>query len=269
VVGEFGGIEGDAMFIVWGTKIVRRNLGRTADFCRLCRDFQPSRVVEVGSVGHLYYIPLGRRTPHGLEQTCESCGLLRSIQPSESYPAVVRDRHADVEGLLFETNPNARQIWADRLAVEDRIRGNRLAPEERLPALIESFLLANTLLANRTTGMQFDRASGFGCFGTIAAFVLTIVVAESLFKASNESKMIAAFSIAGALALCTLILLATDGRRYARRVILPVLVRAIRPIRPTAEEIAAVLEVLRSNGVKLGKVLKTDQVVDALTFAEQ
>jgi hypothetical protein len=255
------------MFIVWGTKVVRAARGRMADFCRLCRDFRAHRVAEVQSVGHIYYIPLGRRKRHGFEKTCEACGLNHSTTPEAGPPALSRDRHADLEQLLAETNPQARLVWADRLAFEQRARSGVLTPEERRAALVEPLLLTNSMLESRTATTQFDGASSVGCVGTIVAGIVVGIVAREVVRASSDSAAVAALAVAGVLAVFTLILLATDGRRYTRRVLLPIVVRSLRPLQPSEEEIETTLGDLKSRGVKIGKTLKPSQVVDALSFA--
>jgi hypothetical protein len=257
------------MFIVWGTKVVRKPRGRRADFCTLCRDFKPFRVVEVRTVGHVYYIPLGRGQTQGFEETCESCRLARVVDASAGQPATSNDRHADVETLLFDTNPDARRDWAGRLALEGRVRSNTLTPEERPAAVLEPFLLTEGLLASRTSATQFDAASGMGCLASLVAFFGIMTVGMSLVRTNKEQMIGIAGMVAGVLAVFTLVLLATDGRRYARRVILPVLARALRPLRPTPEEIDAAREALKARGGKLGKVLKTDEIVDALSFVAE
>lgn len=255
------------MFIVWGTKVVRKVRGRMAEFCRLCRDFRPHRVAEVQSVGHLYYIPIGRGQTHGFERTCEACGLVQAMPPEHGAPALSRDRHADAEALLAETNPEGPRLWADRIAFEERARSGALTADERRAALLEPFLLANTLLERRAQRMHLDLASGLGCLATVAGFVAVLSIASTFVRAGSEAAVGVAFAVGGALALVTLILLATDGRRYARRVLLPVVVRALRPLRPSQEEIGATLEDLKVRRVKLGKSLKADALVDALNFA--
>lgn len=257
------------MFIVWGTKVVRKGRGRRADFCTLCRDFRPFRVVEVRSVGHVYYIPIGRGTTHGFEETCEGCSLSRATDLSGGHPTTSGDRHADIDALLADTNPDARREWAGRLALEGRIRANTLTPEERPAAILEPFLLAEGLLIGRTSATRFDAASGLGCLGTIVAFFLVMSVGRSLFGGNADQAIGAALAVSGVLGVATLVLLATDGRRFARRKVLPVLVRALRPLRPTPEEIDAAREGLKARGGKLGKILKTGEIIDALAFGAE
>ncbi len=254
------------MYIIAGTKVVRAWMGRTADYCRMCRGFQPAKVVNVKRVGHVYYIPLGRGTSLNLEQTCESCGSMRTIQPGEPEPAVLRDRRADLEWLLAETNPNAKADWAERLSHEARLRSGTTSPQERMDAMVESFGLANLLLEMRTGEMRLDSLSGAGCMTTIVAAFGAAAIAETLGQMNTENAIVAALVVGGILGVFTLILIARDGGRYTKRKILPILARALRPIRPREEEIEQVLSLLRENDLKIGRMLTTQQIVDAMMF---
>jgi hypothetical protein len=250
------------MYIVWGSRVVRKASGRRGDFCSLCRAFQAIRVVEIQNVDHFYFIPIGGRTRIGYELACESCGLVQAGDVGETPPAS-HDRDADVEALLAMTNPGARQAWAGRLALEHRIRAGALDLDERAEALGESFELANSILARRMRETQFDAASGLGCLGTLAAVAGTYALA-SRFIEDTDTVGGATITVAVVLGLCLLILIANDGRRYAKAKILPALARGLRPLRPTPEEIDATLREFKDRGEPIGKCLKTDEIVAAL-----
>jgi hypothetical protein len=254
------------MFIVWGTKVVRKVRGRTADFCRLCRDFRPHRGVEVLSVAHIYYIPLGRRQAHGFEMTCESCGLLHAMPATLGRPALLRDGLADVETLISQTNPQGRSKWADRLAFEERARAGTLSSEERPTALLEPFLLADSLLENRMKARRFDRLSGLAFVMTFVGFFATLGIGTSYLRSNHRETLNAAFAVGGFFALVTLVLAASSVRRYARRELLPVIARSLGPLRPNRGEIATAIERLKEARVRIGRVLQADDVIDALGF---
>lgn len=61
------------MLIIWGTKIVRTPVGRVADFCAVCRQPRPFKLVGVRKVDHIYYVPIGKRKLVGHEMACEEC----------------------------------------------------------------------------------------------------------------------------------------------------------------------------------------------------
>ena len=98
-------------------------------------------------------------------------------------------------------------------------------------------------------------------------FFVTLGIGPRLFHSDPFTTMRAAMAVGGFFAVLGLALLATTGRRYARRAILPVLARALRPLHPAPEEIDDAREALKARGGKLGKVLKTGPIMDALPFA--
>jgi hypothetical protein len=251
------------MFIVWGTNVVRKYHGRMADFCEFCRDFHAVRVIEIRSSDHVQGYTIGSPMSHGYELTCESCGLVRTDKDPDAAVIVLQDEKAGIDELLAETNPDARRSWAGRLAFEDRLRAGGLTPGERAAALSESFLLADAIVSNRAQAIRFDVPSGIGCFVTIAAVVATSFVASSL-GMSGSSVRRTALAVAAVLGCFTLIVLVNDHRRFARRRVQPILVRAIRPIRPSQDEIEATLKALRDRKHKLGKLLKAEDIQTAL-----
>jgi hypothetical protein len=252
--------------LVWGTKTVRKMRGRRADYCLLCRRFQAFRVVELADVAHINHIPLGRRIRQGYEVICESCSLLHTRLGPHAEPVVSNDRHANVDTLLADTNPDAPQTWAEHLEIEDRIRTNQLDHDKRLTALDQAFLLANTLLENRMMTPRIDLLVGLGIIGLLAAVLFAAVVMDSPIL-PEDARGIAALAVTASALLFLFVVFATMGRRDASRVVLTILVRAITPLRPTAHEIDVSLERLRDRKGKLGTYLKTNRVFDAVALS--
>ena len=90
------------MYIPFGRTVSHRLLGRTADFCPLCRGFQPFQILQVDSIRHFYALPLGGRNSIGQSKVCESCSLLSTAHP-EIYRGLSSDFNADLESLIAET----------------------------------------------------------------------------------------------------------------------------------------------------------------------
>jgi hypothetical protein len=254
------------MLIHFGTKLVRKWRGRRADFCTLCRDFRPHRVLEVRTVFHVNFIPLPLGRRQGYERACESCGLARLTPGAVNPHAVTRDRRADLETLLSETNPDAASLSANRLAYESRVRSGALTAQERRAAILEPFLSADTLLQGRSKEMHIDFISGLALLATVAAFAVAIALAAIFFRPGYEFLSQGAFATACAIGLGAVALLLTDVPRYARRAVLPHIVQALRPLKPSREEIEETIQTLKARRVRLGKNLKTVSIVEALTF---
>ncbi len=254
------------MFIVWGTKIVRKARGRRADYCPICREVRPFKAVEVRSVGHIYYIPLGRGKVEHMSDTCEDCDVELFREPGEGGEPV-RDRWADVEELIERTNPKLRQEIAGRLDVERRAAAGQATSEERQALIFEPFAIVAPLAERRANQTSFDRVSGTLCVATLLTVLAWVWIANGSPWASHigtETALLVGFGLGGAGGLMTLISLLGDTMRYIRRTLLPKIARALRPLRPTEEEIVDVLTTLRQAKHPLGKAIQTDRVMQAL-----
>lgn len=256
--------------IIWGTKVTKRELGRIAEFCLLCRTFRPFRLIQTETVGHLYYVPLGRRRAQGRTRTCEVCrtaydhGLPRGADGP--YP---RDGEQDLEALLEATNPNARANWAERLRLEERIKAGSLAPAERAELVLEPFRLLGPVAAAHSGKLNFGGVVWVGGLAAIAVPVAVLSFGHLVWKqASSETMQWFALVLAGSLGALTVAAYLTDGRRYARRRVLPVLARALAPLRPSEDEIARALGALKQSGARIGDVLRVDEIMDAVRARE-
>ena len=253
------------MYIVWGTKLVRSKLGRRADFCPLCRDVAATRVIRVATVPHVNYIPMGRKKDVGIEETCEGCGLMRSTEtgPDGPRPEVSRDRHADLESLIFATYPDVRADNAERLAYEARLRDGRLEPGERKSALLESFTLAGHRFEAEASRSHIDGASVL--LAAVAVITGLVGVISHAENQPGAGVWVPVFlTIAAVTFVASMGRIMTTPRRRARKVVLPVLARAIRPLAPTPEDVGEALEAIKARGLKLGKVATAEDVEHAL-----
>jgi len=251
------------MFIIWGTKVRHRKLGFRAEFCRFCRQVRPFKVVQVESVAHIYYIPYGSGTIHGHTMSCQQCGTTVNAQLEDAMNCS-RDRGFDITELIAKTRPQIEQEWSSRLELEERVKSRKLTAQERESLIIEPFLLLNPLLQHRTAQIYFDKVSGIGCLATIAIPLAIIWIGVARFPGSDESRGKIALVAAGVLAVFTVGALATDRRRFSRRMIIPQLARALAPLDPTPEEIDRALAKLKEMNWAIGKKIKTEDVSSAI-----
>ncbi len=251
------------MQIPLGRTTAHRTLGRVADFCPLCRGFQPFRVVQVESIRHLYAMPLGGRVDLGRSKVCESCNLLTPAA-SDVYRAISRDPDADLETLIAETNPEIRRNWASRLILEDRIRARKLTPGERTTLLREPYDMASEVLKRRSLEGRLDLPSNLGCLSTFLLPVACLLVLPRVWDASGDSIEMATVAVGAVCLAFTFLALVTDARRHARRAIVPKLVAALRPLDPSAEEVEQIHESLRESRSPLAEVVGPRDVTNAL-----
>ena len=251
------------MYIPFGRTIQHRTLGRVADFCPFCRGFRPFRVLQVESIRHFYMLPLGGRRPVGQSKVCESCALLSPAQAG-GYHALSNDPDADLDVADRETNPQIRRNWASRLLLEERIAARKLTPGERSGLLREPFEMAAEVLSRRNVEGKLDLPSSLGCLGTVLLPVACMTLLPLAWKASGDSIETVAVAAGGCCLAFAGLAILTDGRRHARRAILPRLIGSLRPLDPSAEEVDLILESFRQARSPLAEVISPRDVVNGL-----
>lgn len=242
------------MFIFWGKKRKARRLGRVAEFCPICRDIRPHRVVEVVIAGHIYYISVGDGELVGFELHCEDCGGCR-IQEEAPYPHIARDANLNLKDLLVQTNPRLPDRMQERIKLERELRTGRLTPEMRHDLLLEPFLQLNPWVEARLTRSKMDWPSWLGFVASLVLLVVWIMLRDTKPARSNLIAN-AIGGVAIGLMAFSLIYFATDGERFVRQRVLPLMARALRPLRPSPDELERTIEFLRARRLKIGKHIR-------------
>lgn len=246
------------MFIVWGKKVVRRKLGHVADFCPICRVPQGFALTRVGVANHVYYVTSGDGELAGFERTCHECGTSMQAEPTQ-YASVAK-KPLPLAELRRETFPQLEAAWRDRLELEARIRQapRSLSAEERHALIRSPFLLLSPKVEKRFNENQIDKQTGLAMLGA----VLLIAFGPALVEAVAPSVVDTAWLVFLAAGLGLIVWVGLgSGRRYMRREVIPQLAKALRPLRPTADEINAVLAEMKQLRHKMGSKLKVDDLI--------
>jgi hypothetical protein len=251
------------MFIIYGTKVRQRRLGRRPDFCRICRKIRPFRVEQIESVSHLYYIPLGSGKIHGHIKSCEDCGVAFDADVDDAMQCS-RVRGSDLAELIASTNPQVAKECSERLELEQKVKSRKLTAAERESLILEPFVLLNPALQHRASQVYFDRVSTLALLATIVLPLGVLGAGKAVSHVSDDSLSTIALALAGFLALFTIGALVTDKSRFCRRTILPNLARALFPLDPSFDEIDQALAKLKTMGWAVGKRIKTGDVMTAL-----
>ena len=69
--------------------------------------------------------------------------------------------------------------------------------------------------------------------------------------------------------VATVVSLATSTRRHMAKMLSPLLVRSLLPLRPKQEELEAVLSQLKTMDLRIGKKLKAQWIMDSLEEASK
>lgn len=251
------------MFVVWGTKIKRARLGWVADFCPICRDARPFQLRKVSSVGHLYYISFGSGNLLGYERTCGDCGITLNAD-AHRYASLTPSTDQDLDSLIAATNPQFAAQNAARLDLEERLEARKLTPEERVALIREPLVLVSPSVEHRAAQTQFDGQSGLGGLATLALPALILIIASATAGQLPEWAGLTALALAILGGLFTLYSLATDSRRFIRREVNPRLLRALRPIEPTLEELESVIQQLRTIKHPIGRRINPRRLFEDL-----
>ncbi len=258
------------MFVVWGTKIKRKRVGRVADFCPMCRALSVFELRRVGEASHVYYISFGQGKLLGHDITCETCGTPSETE-IERYAAVSEDELGDLESVLRETYPRLREVEAERLALEKRVKSGALSPEERVQLLREPFF-ATEMRVQRQENVRYSTPLGRK-ISYLTLFLLVCIMVFGGLDAAYPDGIAETMLPVSALLFCvgfvmTLYYLMSHTRHFVRDVVQPQLAATLAPLRPTPEELQEVLQNVRSMGLRTGKIVKPHKLYAALEEAE-
>jgi hypothetical protein len=254
------------MFIVWGKKAVYRKLGYAADFCSICRGPRIFSIRRVGMAGHVYYVSVGEGELVGFDRTCQECNTPYPADPS-TYKSLEK-KPTSLNSLIRETFPNLAEVWADRIALEQRVKqaASLLSREERTALIREPFLRLSPKVEARFSSTHLDKEVGFAAVGAIALLILLPPLVRAA-APDQEGPAFLTSLVLGFLLVAWQI--AVSGRRYLRREILPTLGIALQPLRPSDLEIGAALSELKKLGHKIGAKLRPVDVSNHLQLAKK
>ncbi len=260
------------MFIVWGQKRKEKRLGYATDFCTMCRDLQAFRILRIGSASHVYFMSMGGGALLGHLAICQSCGLKVEVDPTR-YQSLAKRLPPDRQQLEQDTYPEARQFYAERIALEQELAAGRanLSTAQRKELIREPFTQMAPMVEERYAGSShFDWRAGLTLFISILLpSILGVISANSQDSSLKSSLGYTALVIFCLGLLVTLVLLFTEARRFVRRKILPILAGSLHALQPSREELEECIGQLRSLGFKLAKKLQVDDVLMALEAPTQ
>jgi len=216
---------------------------------------------------HFYGISLGSGKTLGHAGFCGKCGTQIAMDAT-AYSSLAKQPGDNVEILAKQTFPYLRQARAERLALEEKLRAGRLTPWEREQLLLEPFAIVSELFEAKFGGgaMHIQGRGAWAILGGFAAAFGIVIAANQLwFPSEHRDKALTAAGII-VLAGCLyfLIQLFFEPRRIYTREFLPSLAKALRPLKPTKEEITMCLERYKRAGMQIGKKIKPAELWEAV-----
>jgi hypothetical protein len=250
------------MFIVWGKTIKRQKLGFVADYCAVCRDLRTFQVRRVGQASHVYYISFGQGDLLGYERTCQSCSTPFDAVPDTYYG--MSKQNLPPGDLITETFPGYYAAYRQQLEHDKKVRNtpSQLTPAERRASLREPFAVLAPLAQQKLSSMQVDA----GVWLALLAFIPLIWLSATIgkfFSTSEYGEIHPAWALTGSAIGLALVIwqLSGSARRYLLKNVLPRLVPALAPLRPTEPELTEVLQELKQRRVKLGAKLRSGDLI--------
>lgn len=239
------------MFIVWGTKTKQERLGYVAEYCVFCHTIRAFELISVSSISHVYYIPTGMEEFLGHIARCTRCAS--ELDASQGYRAFGPRNDQDLDILINETNPGLREAHVARKVTEERAIKGSLSTPERWQLLFEPLLLLNPKVEARARQIHFDRVSVVSAFATVALTITAIVLAQTLSRNAADVRLGVVLAPLVVGLVTTVILLATDVRRFVRRQVTPMLVLALFPLNPSLDELREVFGQAKSHGARIAR----------------
>jgi hypothetical protein len=250
------------MLFVWGKKIKRKRQGYAVDFCPYCRDFRRMTISRVGSAGHVYFISLGKGEHVRSEAVCLDCKGMQLVDASKYLEIVKKKREASEYGkLMIRSNPEIEQTMSERLAIEKQVREDpsKLAPEVRTKLLTEPIHESAATGEDIVNGgIYFDWHLSTAAIGTVLATTAAFHILDAFDKMEEDwgyNTMLGVGAVGGII--CIILAIGSKGRRV-RRILNPLLRKALRPLNPHVEELKGILQ--NYNTLAVGKHLRAEEL---------
>lgn len=249
------------MLIVWGRRVTRRKMGYVADFCGMCRGPRGFLVERIGSAGHVFFLSVGQGRLVGFRRTCEECRTAFAAKP-EAYVSMARKSVA-FEELKRQTFPKLDEVLRDRLALEERIRTSpaSVKSQERYSLIKEAFLVMSPEVESRFAQTHMD----MGIILALIAAIALVIGGAPLVGGVWADAPSWALAVPAVIGVALVIWQGFSSRpRFMRRKIYPRLARAIAPLRPSEQEIQAVIEELKRSTLKIAAKSKASDLISLI-----
>jgi hypothetical protein len=251
------------MLVFWGKQRVEKKEGFFVDLCPVCRKFTAYQLYRISLAKTLYGRARGEGEPRGHEGMCLECGTRVDVDPSD-YRSFYETPGNSISNLIRDTFPAIRKARAKRLQLEMALREGTLKTDDRRKLMMEPFQLFEES-TRRIFQQPWRWFSVIGLTVVTGCFAGTgWLVARNYSSLSEHERMV--YSPAGAammifaaifvVAWCAAVYVLMAARRPFHRRILPSLALALKPLRPSREELAGCLEEMRMAKAVIGRKVK-------------
>lgn len=248
------------LLLISGHYIRRRKLGFVAEFCPRCQQPQPAKFFEVLRYLHYYYIPVPVASFVRHEIQCTRCKWINIVDP-ERYETHTLAPGNSIDLLIQQTHPRLWDELEERTLLKIRIEDGEASHEERTGLVVETLSAFEPEVAKRASQINIDGRASLSLLAALALPIATAVAAKN--SHGNWVGMLCVGQAAFFMLMCAY-LLATDVRRYCRRVIVPLTLPALATSHPTVEDLQAALNHLKAMKFKIGFKLRPAELFSDL-----
>jgi hypothetical protein len=241
-------------------------LGFVADFCPIERVITVERVDAIHASRYLSFLKIDRGPLLRRDRTCCSCGI---TIPDERhvYAALASAPEEDVAALEEKTNPGVTDRYHDLIALSFEIEnGEEVDPETKTELLKEQFAWLERIAAQHWAGeTKLDRFSVMVGLASLALwFASLVIVTKTVPEASRLDAIGWVFGAGLLLFIVNAIVFFLAPRRALRKHVLPLIAKALRPLRPSPEELDDLLAAMHAEGFRYATKIKRDELLKLL-----
>ncbi|HVE40647.1 MAG TPA: hypothetical protein VNM14_12200 [Planctomycetota bacterium] len=241
-----------------------------ANFCPICRELRPFRLMRLERVNHVYNQAIGPGQFTGHSILCCTCDLELAVPEGSKVQPL-----ASPEEALRAPDPAVTALHQPRIELEKRRTEGRLSAAERTEMLEEPFALLESMASSaarvapkhhadavnsqvRTIGYLF----GAMTIGSVGAACAYGIPPPRRWDRGPSGKQVGypLMAIGVLLLLAAVYFFVTATRRRVRSVLHPFLTRALSPLAPTVEELDQVLEKYRGRKSAIGRYLGASEL---------
>jgi len=187
---------------------------------------------------------------------------------SSNYITTLDMYDPPMDKLIATTFPNVEEVYADRLAVEDKlVNGLPLSDRERLELIQEPFDAFGSVFQSTA---EYRRADGPVILSGVMAFAAPLmIILFALAKVEEYDTVRRIFiplaSAVGVLGFVLFVCFATTAKmRWIRKHVLPLVYRSLAPLNPSRIEIREALQSFIAAGTKIANKLDPDTVFNGI-----
>ena len=237
--------------------------GYVADFCPIERMVTAQRIDTIHEAHYLTFVRIAEGEVLRLERTCLSCGVTLAESAPE-YAELAPSPGVDLATLEAGTNPGVSERNRELIRLREEIEGGAaVAPALKEALLKEQFAILEQIAEQQWRGQtKADRTSVGWAAASIAGWFAAVMATRHV---TGESRWMDAIGwlMGGALLLIVVnaVIFFRAPARELRRKVLPLIAAALRPLRPTREEIEQLFRHLREEGFNYATKVKAGEVM--------